>query len=135
MALSEERLEVFLKHEIEYMGRGQYKPITLPKILAHSTPMACARLIHRELPLRFATRIKQIESSSDQWRDIPCMQRIHKMFSESFRKLRLVELDENDAESSSNEFMAVVQDISWPVTCQRCHGSGNARSPCGRGSL
>jgi signal transduction histidine kinase len=73
--------------------------------------MACARLVHKELPLRFATRIKQIESSSDQWRDIPDMQRIHQMFSESFRKLRLVELEENETESCSEEFMAVVQDI------------------------
>lgn len=112
LTLTPERLDAFLRAEIEYMGRGQYNQITVEKILAHSDIVRCARLISNELPLRFATRIKQAENSSDKWREIPGMRQIHAMFSESFKKLRLVELKDIKGAEDLDDFTEVIQDVN-----------------------
>jgi len=108
--VSASRLEEFLKAELSYMGKGSYSIITLEQILQHRAPEdlgQLAVLIQRELPLRFATRVRQIEDSTPEWREIPELVELHGTILTSFKRLRLVEV----SPSCLEPFTEVVRDV------------------------
>jgi len=105
--VSPRRLKEFLEAEIAYLSRSGYSQITVEKILEHASPRKVARLIHKELPARFATRIMQIESTTPQWEQIPGMKEVHRMLHTSFINLRLVEFSDDNLDP----FTDVVKDL------------------------
>jgi len=108
--VSQSRLEELLKAELSYMGKGSYSVITLGSILEHRAPEDLGQLavvIQRELPLRFATRVRQIEESTPEWQDVPELVELHATILTSFRRLRLVEVSPSNLEP----FTEVVRDV------------------------
>lgn len=92
-SVSHRRLQEFLEAEISMMSRNGYSTITIEQVLMHGDPLDVAHLIQKELPARFATRIRQIENTTAEWRDIPALAEVHNMLRTSFCNLRLVDID------------------------------------------
>mmetsp|Transcript_1447 Transcript_1447/g.3168 ORF Transcript_1447/g.3168 Transcript_1447/m.3168 type:complete len:426 (+) Transcript_1447:64-1341(+) len=112
MHFSQSRYEEFLAAEMHYLGQGSYRKITLEEVLRNSSPALLAKMICRELPPRFATRMRQIEGTAADWMAIPGMQEAHDMYTKSFRNLRFVETDGPVGKQLDLHAIAdVVQDI------------------------
>jgi len=62
----------------------------LEQIVEASTPGKVARLVHKELPFRFAARIKHIEAVAG-WEKQLELKQLHEIFMDSFSDLRLAE--------------------------------------------
>lgn len=90
--ISEERLQEFLQAEVAYFAGKESISLTLKKVIDSSTPDTAAALAVQELPIRFAQRILQIESLEG-WTSSQELVDVHQHYSDSFRDLRLVELD------------------------------------------
>lgn len=95
--VSEERLQEFLQAEVVYFANLQPKSLTMRQILDAKTPHKAAKLAFNELPIRYAQRILQIEEL-DGWKTCPQLVEVHRLYSENFRDLRLVELNVNALE-------------------------------------
>jgi len=93
MVMSSGRLQALMKAEMGYL-ENTYTVITVEKVLEQCTPYKVARVIKRELPARFATRLREIEAVP-QWRTISGLIDVHSMLIESFYNIRLVHLDEH----------------------------------------
>jgi len=104
--ISEERLQEFLQAEVVYFASLEPKSITLSQILDAKTPQRAANLAYAELPIRFAQRIQQIEGLPG-WKESPDLVAVHRLYSDNFRDLRLIELDVAELEP----FTAVIQRI------------------------
>lgn len=66
-------------------------PLRLVDVVsASSSPQRLARLVHEELPVRFARRLKHIERVEG-WERVPELQELHSMHAQSFRDLRLAD--------------------------------------------
>jgi len=107
VTVSQRRLQEFLEAEISYLAQGGYSTITVEQILEHRAPEHVAQLITKELPARFATRIRQIEATTPEWNDIPALAEVHEMLTTSFRNLRLVEC----GSSTLEPFTDVIVDL------------------------
>jgi len=90
--ISESRLKEFLKAEVAYFADKSPNSISLRQVLDASTPERAAELSIKELPIRFAQRIVQIESLEG-WDSSPDLVNVHNLYCRTFRDLRLVELD------------------------------------------
>jgi len=88
VALSQQRLQEFIRAELVYFGQQIPEPLSLEQIVRASSPVKVARLLHRELPRRFAARVSHIESLEG-WPDVEELCRLREIFMESFRQLRL----------------------------------------------
>eukprot|EP00448_Togula_jolla_P011070 CAMPEP_0170618508 /NCGR_PEP_ID=MMETSP0224-20130122/26998_1 /TAXON_ID=285029 /ORGANISM="Togula jolla, Strain CCCM 725" /LENGTH=386 /DNA_ID=CAMNT_0010944491 /DNA_START=84 /DNA_END=1244 /DNA_ORIENTATION=- len=107
VAISQRRLDEFLEAEFAYLSSCGYSTIKLEHILAHSTTRELAILIQKELPARFATRLRQIESTIPEWRELAGLARVHDILKVSFRNLRLVNVDTD----SLDAFTDVIVDL------------------------
>lgn len=104
VSISEARIREFLKAEVNYFATQAPNSMTLREVLDASTPEKAAELCLAQLPIRFAQRILQIEKLQG-WRSIPELLEVHRLYSETFRDLRLMELDVNNLDN----FTGVVQ--------------------------
>mmetsp|Transcript_14973 Transcript_14973/g.44879 ORF Transcript_14973/g.44879 Transcript_14973/m.44879 type:complete len:446 (+) Transcript_14973:85-1422(+) len=90
VTVSENRLEAFLRAELSYFSQRQAETLKLGYIVNANTPGKVAKLVHKELPFRFAARIKHIEAFEG-WEQIPELVALRETFMTSFRELRLAE--------------------------------------------
>mmetsp|Transcript_84970 Transcript_84970/g.274680 ORF Transcript_84970/g.274680 Transcript_84970/m.274680 type:complete len:508 (-) Transcript_84970:463-1986(-) len=94
VTISSDRLEEFVQAELNFFAECKdrpLQPLPLHEILSIGrTPGEMAKLLHEELPVRFARRIKHIERISD-WDGIPELVKLRSMHLKSFRELRLAD--------------------------------------------
>jgi len=90
--ISEARLREFLQAEVSFFAGQEPNKLSVKQILDAASPEQAAVLSHKELPIRFAQRILQIEGL-DGWQGSPELVEVHRLYSRTFRDLRLVELD------------------------------------------
>lgn len=90
MTVSKGRLEEFIRAEQSFFALRQPQPLKLEQIVHASTPGKVAQLVHKELPYRFAARIKLLESAEG-FSEQPELVKLRDIFTESFRDLRLAE--------------------------------------------
>lgn len=107
VTVSPRRLQEFLEAEIAFLSQSGYSTITVEQILESRSPTKIARLIHKELPARFATRVLQIERSTTHWQQIPGLKEVHHMLHTSFTNLRLVKFSDDALEP----FTDVIKDL------------------------
>ncbi|CAK0870183.1 unnamed protein product [Prorocentrum cordatum] len=92
IAISSDRLEAFMKAELDVFAARKdrpLQPLKLQDILRASSSLPLlAQLLHVELPVRFARRIKHLQRIPG-WERIPELVALHDMHLESFRELRL----------------------------------------------
>eukprot|EP00929_Paragymnodinium_shiwhaense_P039455 TRINITY_DN20709_c0_g1_i2.p1 TRINITY_DN20709_c0_g1~~TRINITY_DN20709_c0_g1_i2.p1 ORF type:complete len:426 (+),score=87.19 TRINITY_DN20709_c0_g1_i2:65-1342(+) len=105
-----DRLQDFLDAEIRVMAKSGDSNISIEQILALPSLQQTAVAIHKELPVRFAKRLAQIENTSEDWQEIVPLVRLREVYRKSFTNLRLVEL-EHGCENSIEEFTAVIMDL------------------------
>ncbi|CAL1163589.1 unnamed protein product [Cladocopium goreaui] len=104
--VSQERLNEFLQAEVVFFAGREPKSITLRQILDAKTPEQAATLAYRELPIRYAQRILQIETLPG-WQASQELVEVHRLYSENFKDIRLVELNLKELEP----FTAVIGTI------------------------
>jgi len=86
--ISTSRLEQLLEAEITSLALRETRPLTLQDILDATDDVdEMARLLHDELPVRFAERIKMLEELPD-WRNHPSIVNVRQMYVTSFKQLR-----------------------------------------------
>lgn len=107
VAISANRLDEFLKAEVQYLGNETYASLGLHAVLANTKPERVAQLILREVPPRMATRIVQIESITPDWQSIPELVVCRHQCFKSFSRLRMVDLHT----SSLTAFTEVIRDL------------------------
>lgn len=88
--ISEDRLCQLLDAELTMLSSQVPTPLSLRQILDAATPTAAAHLARRELPKRFAHRIRQIEEWPG-WQDVPELEQLHELYFRSFRELSLAD--------------------------------------------
>lgn len=90
--VSTARLEQLLEAEITSLALRKAHPLELQQILdmAAATDGQLARLLHEELPVRFAQRIRMLESLP-RWQDTPGIASVRRMYVQSFKELRLAD--------------------------------------------
>jgi len=94
--LTKQRHEALLDAEIVHFARAlKPHPITLQQILAQHDAEALREFLLEELPIRWARRLHLIESMP-KWRDFPHMRVIRSLYSDAFRRLRMI--PQTDAE-------------------------------------
>eukprot|EP00434_Breviolum_minutum_P041326 symbB.v1.2.036764.t1/scaffold5262.1/size29222/1 len=99
VTVSQARLQEFIRAELSYFASRHTKALRLEQIVEASTPGKVARLVHKELPYRFAARIKHIESVAGWERQLELRQ-LQEIFMDSFSDLRLAEPPDTEEESS-----------------------------------
>lgn len=104
--ITEARLQEFLRAEVAFFAGQEASSITLRQILDASTPAKAAALSNEQLPIRYAQRIVQIEELPG-WSSSPEITEVHRLYSQSFRDLRLVALDFDKLEP----FTKLVQEL------------------------
>lgn len=77
-------------------------PMSVQQILSIKDPQVFANFIHREMPIRFAERIYNIEKIKD-WQSIPQLNSVHQLHLEAFQEFR------NVSRTNLDEFDHVVQ--------------------------
>jgi len=105
--LSKQRHEALLDSEIVHFARAlKPHPITLRQILAYQDRDADAlrEFLLEELPIRFAMRLHLIESMP-QWSDFPHMRVIRSLYSDAFRRLRMI------PQTDADRFRSTLQNI------------------------
>jgi len=98
--VSQARLQEFIKAELSYFAQQHTQALGLEQIVEASTPGKVASLVHKELPYRFAARIRLIEVVEN-WQGQEELVQLHKIFSDSFSELRLAEPPPLEARSVS----------------------------------
>ncbi|CAJ1337375.1 unnamed protein product [Effrenium voratum] len=90
--ISESRLDEFMRAELSIFAKQRPpQPLSFLEVLrASSCLQHLARLVHQELPVRFARRLKHIERVEN-WAEIPEMSELHGMHIQSFKELRLAD--------------------------------------------
>jgi len=90
VTISQDRLQEFIRAELSYFASRHTQALSLEQIVEASTPGKVARLVHKELPFRFAARIKHIEAVAG-WEKQLELKQLHEIFMDSFSDLRLAE--------------------------------------------
>ncbi|CAJ1424580.1 unnamed protein product [Effrenium voratum] len=93
--LSMARLEQLLEAEITTLALRTPRALTMQTLLEvanHSNAEELAQLLHEELPVHFAQRIKMLEALPD-WRCKPSISSVRQMYLTSFKELRLADPD------------------------------------------
>lgn len=139
VTVSQRRLEEFIRAELSYFAQQQAQPMNLDQIVNHASPSRVARLVHRELPIRFAARIKHLELIEG-WQNLPHYAEIHAIFCESFRHMRLV--DSSNLEEFNETIQAlrkrhkrIVPLLSAGLRELEREGEEAANRRCGHGGL
>eukprot|EP00929_Paragymnodinium_shiwhaense_P103877 TRINITY_DN67711_c0_g1_i1.p1 TRINITY_DN67711_c0_g1~~TRINITY_DN67711_c0_g1_i1.p1 ORF type:complete len:481 (+),score=115.42 TRINITY_DN67711_c0_g1_i1:62-1504(+) len=109
VTVSADRLEQLLEAEITDISLREPKSMTLHNLLdltsgADSTELA--KLLHEELPVRFAQRIKMLEALPD-WESKVSIAIVRQMYVTSFKELRMA--DPNHPEQFHNQIKNVKQ--------------------------
>lgn len=105
ISIPSERYAALLDAEIVHFARAlKPHPITLQQILAQHDAEALREFLLEELPIRWARRLHLIESMP-KWNEFPHMRVIRALYSDAFRRLRMIEAD--DAE----RFRSTLQSI------------------------
>eukprot|EP00928_Gymnodinium_smaydae_P088798 TRINITY_DN72846_c0_g1_i1.p1 TRINITY_DN72846_c0_g1~~TRINITY_DN72846_c0_g1_i1.p1 ORF type:complete len:488 (-),score=46.89 TRINITY_DN72846_c0_g1_i1:66-1529(-) len=97
VAVTAARLEQLLEAEITSLALREAEPLSLQQILdlASDTDLGeMARLLHDELPVRFAQRIKMLEELPG-WKDRAPIACVREMYVTSFKELRMADPDES----------------------------------------
>jgi len=92
VSLSPDRLREFINAELNYFAQRKVEPLSLAHIVQASTPRKALRLVYSQIPTFFARRVKHIEQIEG-WATQPELVRLREIFMESFRELRMVDLD------------------------------------------
>merc|ERR1740138_1291002 len=79
-----------MRAEISHFAMSTVGPVKLMQIVKTSTPMEVADLVHKQLPVHFATRIVHIEKLPC-WDEVDELVDVHQILTDSFHNLRLVE--------------------------------------------
>jgi len=107
--LSMARMEQLLEAEITTLALRTPKPLTMQTLLA-VTDNSCvdelAQLLHEELPVHFARRIKMLEALPD-WQSKPSIASVRTMYFTSFKELRLADPSQPEGFHSQ---IAAIQD-------------------------
>mmetsp|Transcript_2886 Transcript_2886/g.6247 ORF Transcript_2886/g.6247 Transcript_2886/m.6247 type:complete len:416 (-) Transcript_2886:246-1493(-) len=90
VTVSQARLQEFIRAELSYFAAQHTQALSLEQIVEASTPGKVARLVHKELPFRFAARIEHIEAVTG-WEQQLELQQLHEIFLDSFSELRMSE--------------------------------------------
>jgi len=78
-----------LDAEIREFAEMQPHPVTVDDLLSCLEPWRAAKFIHKEMPIRFAERMRWIESIPE-WKDIWELSHVHGLHKKGFRMLRQV---------------------------------------------
>eukprot|EP00931_Biecheleriopsis_adriatica_P065009 TRINITY_DN39640_c0_g1_i1.p1 TRINITY_DN39640_c0_g1~~TRINITY_DN39640_c0_g1_i1.p1 ORF type:complete len:438 (-),score=84.66 TRINITY_DN39640_c0_g1_i1:12-1325(-) len=92
------RLEQLLEAEITTLALRSPKPLTVQTLLEvteESSVEELARLLHEELPVRFAQRIKMLEALPD-WKSKRSIAAVRQMYVTSFKELRMADVHQPD---------------------------------------
>ncbi|CEM37807.1 unnamed protein product [Vitrella brassicaformis CCMP3155] len=81
---------LLLESEITHFALKRQDPVTLRKILSVKSVWVVADFISHELPVRFASRIKQLEALPTH-PDVMFISRVRSIYAESFKQLRMVQ--------------------------------------------
>jgi len=96
VTVSSRRLEDFIKAELSFYSQKQSATFTLDDIVQAATPAKVAKLVHEELPVSYAGRIHQIEKLPH-FEGYPELAELHRIYSESFRELRMADPEQLDS--------------------------------------
>lgn len=87
--ISEARLHQLLEAEITAIAMKETQPMTLQSIIKMGSDVeGLAKLLHEELPVRFAQRILMLESLPD-WHRRNVITEVRQMYVRSFKELRM----------------------------------------------
>eukprot|EP00930_Biecheleria_cincta_P032667 TRINITY_DN22655_c0_g1_i2.p1 TRINITY_DN22655_c0_g1~~TRINITY_DN22655_c0_g1_i2.p1 ORF type:complete len:444 (+),score=71.21 TRINITY_DN22655_c0_g1_i2:34-1365(+) len=87
--ISAARLDEFMQAELSLFASKRLEPLRFLDVVRSSASLVqLGQLVHKELPVRFARRIKHIQRV-DGWDTIPELRDLHAMHLQSFRELRL----------------------------------------------
>jgi len=92
--------------EQNFFAQKEMQQVKASQIVSVTTPVGVAKLVHEELPLHFAHRMKHMESLNN-WQKCEELVSLHEVFSNSFRQLRLVE----PSDSSLPEYSEVIRTL------------------------
>merc|ERR1719330_1192078 len=88
--LTRARLEQLLEAEITVIDLRESQPMNLQSILHSSSAHALAEMLHEELPVRYAQRIKMLEALPN-WETQKAIVHVRGMYIKSFKELRLTD--------------------------------------------
>lgn len=98
-----------MRAEMNYFAQKPQQPVKLEEIVSVTAPLDVAKLVHEDLPLHFAHRLRLMKQVPD-WRQCPELVTLQEVFDESFRDLRLVEpTDDQDISEYTKVVSAVRQ--------------------------
>jgi pyruvate dehydrogenase kinase 2/3/4 len=92
--ISEDRMHEFLRAEASYFAAREPQSISVRQVIDASTPRKAAQLSARELPVRYAHRIQQIESLPG-WQTSKDIVEVHGMYFDAFLGIRLLDDPDN----------------------------------------
>lgn len=96
VVISRRRHEALLESEIVHFSRAlEPHPITLQQILGYNDTVSLRMFLLEELPIRFARRLLLLESLPD-WERFPHMRVIRALYTDAFRRLRMVSANDAD---------------------------------------
>lgn len=99
--IRKERFDDLIESEITYLAHTlEQNPMTLRQILEQREPLAFSRFIQSELPIRWAKRIRLIESVP-YWTDCPHLKGIRDLYKDCFVRLRQIPATEEEARFTS----------------------------------
>lgn len=91
VSLTQARLEQLLEFEITTMGFRESRPMTLERILNTTQDAGeLAMILHEELPVRYAQRIKMLEALPG-WEKTTSIAIVRGMYITSFKELRMAD--------------------------------------------
>eukprot|EP00923_Selenidium_pygospionis_P027053 GHVN01048569.1.p1 GENE.GHVN01048569.1~~GHVN01048569.1.p1 ORF type:complete len:269 (+),score=21.91 GHVN01048569.1:35-841(+) len=88
--LSRDRLDQLLQSEISHFALKQARPFTLKEIISHRNRDKFTTFLYDELPVRFATRIKLLESIKN-FETEPFLLHTRNLYVESFKQMRMAD--------------------------------------------
>lgn len=109
VTISQSRIDEFIHAELNVFAERTdrpLQPLQLREILRTTSagPQEVAKLLHQELPVRFARRINSIELIPG-WEEVPELVAINSMHRTSFREVRLADPEDGDV------YMSVIHQI------------------------
>eukprot|EP00401_Gymnodinium_catenatum_P052820 CAMPEP_0117512702 /NCGR_PEP_ID=MMETSP0784-20121206/29171_1 /TAXON_ID=39447 /ORGANISM="" /LENGTH=385 /DNA_ID=CAMNT_0005308437 /DNA_START=75 /DNA_END=1229 /DNA_ORIENTATION=+ len=123
VSVTEERLREFLASEITFFAGQEATPISLQQVLDAATPRRAAELSFKELPIRFAKRITQIEELPG-WERSPELASLRSLYFQTFRELRLLDSRSSDLADFTEVVVRIKQRMqrAVPLLMEAVHG-------------
>eukprot|EP00435_Cladocopium_sp_Y103_P036293 s1744_g9.t1 len=94
VSIPQHRLTEFLWSDVCYLADQGATPLSLCQVIA-ATPLQVAELANRELPIRFAKRIRQIEDIPG-WHESQDLVKLRYLYFQCFSDLRLIDLKDHE---------------------------------------